>query len=101
MPFDFHHARTAAATLTSRHQTGSGVGYDHVWRAVQKGWTLLASAVGACRTVLSAVAGAWQSRRERSRMRQQLMAMDDCTLRDIGISRCDAVQEAQRILWRP
>lgn len=38
--------------------------------------------------------------RERARERRQLLAMDDRALRDIGISRVDALREANKPVWR-
>lgn len=40
---------------------------------------------------------AWQ---ERWRQRQTLLALDDRMLRDIGISRYDAIQEGRKPFWR-
>lgn len=37
---------------------------------------------------------------ERMRERQQLATMDDRSLKDMGISRCDAEQEADKPFWR-
>ncbi|MFC6672332.1 DUF1127 domain-containing protein [Marinobacterium aestuariivivens] len=38
---------------------------------------------------------------ERSRSRRQLQMLDDHMLKDIGISRADAVREADKPFWRP
>ncbi|MBY0431538.1 MAG: DUF1127 domain-containing protein [Rhodospirillales bacterium] len=40
--------------------------------------------------------GAWM---ERARARRQLAALDDHMLKDIGLSRCDAVHEADKPFW--
>jgi uncharacterized protein YjiS (DUF1127 family) len=48
--------------------------------------------VGLCDLVLT-----WH---ERARQRRQLMAMDDHQLRDIGISRADALGEGLQPFWR-
>ena len=37
---------------------------------------------------------------ERARQRKALAALDDHTLRDIGITRADAQREAQKPFWR-
>lgn len=37
---------------------------------------------------------------QRYRQRRQLLALDSAALKDIGISRCDAVREAQKPFWR-
>jgi uncharacterized protein YjiS (DUF1127 family) len=37
--------------------------------------------------------------RRRSRSRQELEGLSDATLRDIGISRCDATREASKPFW--
>ena len=39
----------------------------------------------------------WQ---QRARTRRQLMAMDDRLLRDMGISRYDALREGRKPFWR-
>jgi uncharacterized protein YjiS (DUF1127 family) len=38
--------------------------------------------------------------RRRARERQELMTMSDMSLRDIGITRCDAMNEASKPFWR-
>ncbi|MBV8534125.1 MAG: DUF1127 domain-containing protein [Alphaproteobacteria bacterium] len=38
--------------------------------------------------------------RQNHRERAQLRALSDRELRDIGISRCDALQEAKKPFWR-
>lgn len=44
---------------------------------------------------------AWIARlREQSRQRTELLSLSDHELRDIGISRYDAVTEARKPLWR-
>jgi uncharacterized protein YjiS (DUF1127 family) len=40
--------------------------------------------------------GEWQ---RRSRSRQELESLSDATLRDIGITRCDAHREAHKPFW--
>jgi uncharacterized protein YjiS (DUF1127 family) len=40
--------------------------------------------------------GEWQ---RRARSRQELHGLSDATLRDIGISRCDAHREARKPFW--
>ncbi len=40
--------------------------------------------------------GEWQ---RRSRSRQELEGLSDATLRDIGITRCDAHREANKPFW--
>jgi uncharacterized protein YjiS (DUF1127 family) len=40
--------------------------------------------------------GEW---RRRSRSRQELEGLSDATLRDIGITRCDAHREAHKPFW--
>jgi uncharacterized protein YjiS (DUF1127 family) len=37
--------------------------------------------------------------RRRSRTRHELETLSDATLRDIGISRCDAARESQKPFW--
>ena len=46
---------------------------------------------------IAAVFGRWIARREQ---RQSLLDLDDRLLRDIGISRCDALREGERPFWR-
>ena len=49
------------------------------------------------------VAAAWMlvsSWIERSRQRQALAALDDHQLRDIGITRLEAVREAEKPFWK-
>jgi len=38
--------------------------------------------------------------RQRSRARRELLARSERELRDIGITRCDAHQEAKKPFWR-
>lgn len=38
--------------------------------------------------------------RRRAYERQELMTMSDISLRDIGITRCDAMNEASKPFWR-
>ena len=38
--------------------------------------------------------------RRRDRERQALVTMSDMSLRDIGITRCDAMNEASKPFWR-
>jgi uncharacterized protein YjiS (DUF1127 family) len=38
--------------------------------------------------------------RQLSRSRRELMGLSDTILRDIGISRCDAVSEASKPFWQ-
>jgi uncharacterized protein YjiS (DUF1127 family) len=38
--------------------------------------------------------------RRRAYERQVLVTMNDATLRDIGITRCDAMNEASKPFWR-
>ncbi len=40
--------------------------------------------------------GEWQ---RRSRSRQELEGLSDATLRDIGLTRCDAHREAHKPFW--
>jgi uncharacterized protein YjiS (DUF1127 family) len=40
--------------------------------------------------------GEWQ---RRSRSRQELIGLSDATLRDIGITRCDAQRETHKPFW--
>jgi uncharacterized protein YjiS (DUF1127 family) len=40
------------------------------------------------------------SRLEKRRSRQLLMELSEYQLKDIGLSRCDAVNEGQRPFWR-
>jgi uncharacterized protein YjiS (DUF1127 family) len=42
---------------------------------------------------------AYRLRRERYRQRKQLLEMDDRQLKDIGITRVEAEQEARKPLW--
>ena len=39
--------------------------------------------------------------RELYRQRRALLALDDAMLKDIGISRVDALQEGNKPFWRP
>jgi uncharacterized protein YjiS (DUF1127 family) len=58
----------------------------HAWR------TLNAAALRAVDTILT-----WH---ERARMRHQLLMLDDRLLRDIGITRVEARNEAEKPFWR-
>ena len=58
----------------------------HAWR------TLNAAALHAVDTILT-----WH---ERVRMRHQLLMLDDRLLRDIGITRVEARNEAEKPFWR-
>jgi uncharacterized protein YjiS (DUF1127 family) len=58
----------------------------HAWR------TLNAAALHAVDTILT-----WH---ERARMRHQLLMLDDRLLRDIGITRLEARNEAEKPFWR-
>jgi uncharacterized protein YjiS (DUF1127 family) len=61
-------------------------------------WFLLASA-GIVRTVAVVVERfyAWQ---DRARERANLMTLDDRALKDIGLTRCDVAEIAQKPFWR-
>lgn len=48
---------------------------------------------------LSTARSEYQWRAERHRSRMQLLRMDDHILRDIGITRGDAIEEAKRDFW--
>lgn len=50
-----------------------------------------------CRGLLDRIA-AWF---ERSRQRRALAGLDERMLRDIGVSRADAIREAGKPFWRP
>lgn len=39
--------------------------------------------------------------RQRAQQRRQLIELPDDRLRDIGVSRLEAIQEAQKPFWRP
>ncbi|NVK43551.1 MAG: DUF1127 domain-containing protein [Oceanospirillaceae bacterium] len=49
------------------------------------------------RRLSDALRRAW----ERSQSRRDLLALDDHMLKDIGISRADAVREGDKPFWRP
>jgi uncharacterized protein YjiS (DUF1127 family) len=57
----------------------------------------LAHAAGAAIVALADRLLAWQSR---ARERRMLAEMDDRQLRDLGIRRADAVEEASKPFWR-
>lgn len=57
----------------------------------------LARAVGAALLRPLEIAMQWQ---DRARERRQLLQMSDRLLKDIGISRVDAVHEADKPFWR-
>jgi len=44
--------------------------------------------------------GRWRRWQRRLVQRRQLLALTERELRDIGITRCDAVREASKPLWR-
>jgi len=48
------------------------------------------------RRLWGVVCRAWQ----RHRSRRELLQMNDCMLKDIGISRADALWEASKPFWR-
>ena len=50
-----------------------------------------------CRSRLDRAIENW---RRRAYERQVLMTMSDAMLRDIGITRCDAMSEASKPFWR-
>jgi len=55
---------------------------------------------GHCLSRLRAIAARLWRCRQIQREREQLLALTDRELRDIGISRADAIHEARRPLWR-
>lgn len=63
-----------SATTTTKFGTHSMFSWDQVMRRI----------------------GEWQ---RRSRSRQELESLSDSTLRDIGITRCDAHREAHKPFW--
>lgn len=46
------------------------------------------------------LAGSLSALRRAAEERAQLLALDERTLQDIGITRVDAIREAERPLWR-
>jgi uncharacterized protein YjiS (DUF1127 family) len=50
--------------------------------------------------ILRRLGTAWKLRRERYQQRRQLMQMDDRQLKDIGITREEAEQEARKPIWK-
>jgi uncharacterized protein YjiS (DUF1127 family) len=50
-------------------------------------------------TILRRLGAAYRLGRMRYRQRRQLMEMDDCQLKDIGITREQAEQEARKPIW--
>jgi uncharacterized protein YjiS (DUF1127 family) len=78
----------AVASLTSPVEDGlSRPRYGTAARLQRRGW--LAQAVDGLL--------AWS---ERSRQRRQLMQFDDHRLRDIGITRAEAIAETAKPFWR-
>ena len=65
----------------------------HASRAVHAGWRRLARAIVAAAQTLYT----WQVR---SRTRRQLMELDHRLLRDMGLSRYDALFEGRKPFWR-
>ena len=53
------------------------------------------------RRVLAAVGYGFMQWRHRGRTRDELRNLDDRTLHDIGISRCDVSREAAEPFWMP
>lgn len=47
-------------------------------------------------TVLAAL----NQMRERARQRRELLELSDCALKDIGLTRADAIAQAMKPLWR-
>jgi len=106
MPFDSLSELIVESRTVYRRRPDGGLDYDHYRRlagqqraqalghAIAQGCHLIATGVGA-------LVRGWLAYRERVRARHLLLAMDDRILRDIGISRCDAIQGAKRRLWRP
>lgn len=67
-------------------------------RPVQEPW--LPRAWQTLHGAFEAAAAAISTWRERARMRQQLLLLDDRLLRDIGIDRLEARSEAEKPFWR-
>lgn len=63
-------------------------------------WRPLAAAAGRIFDALIGAADAYAGLRQAARERAELLSLDERALHDIGISRCDAVREAERPLWR-
>ena len=50
--------------------------------------------------ILEYVGTAYRLGRERCRQRRQLMEMDDRQLKDVGITREQAIKEARKSIWQ-
>lgn len=59
-----------------------------------------AAAASALFELPSRAADALRGWEERRRMRVQLLEMDERTLRDVGITRSEALREAAKPVWR-
>lgn len=53
------------------------------------------------RSVLTRLVSLIRQWRERARQRRALLALDDRLLRDIGVGRAEAEEEARRAFWQP
>jgi len=62
------------------------------WARARRGYHRLPALPAALRLIAQWI--------ERSRQRQALAGLDDCMLRDIGITRVDAVRECEKPFWR-
>lgn len=106
MPFDSLPELLLEPAPDYRRLPDGRLDYDHYRHAARQAraqaiWQAMTQGVSLCGAGLAALLRAWLVRRDRVRARHQLLAMDDRALRDIGISRCDAIQGMQRRLWRP
>ncbi len=63
--------------------------------------TIKASAMGVARRLVVRVVDTLILWQERARQRHHLAALDPNLLKDIGVSRADAWQEANKPFWRP
>lgn len=102
MPFDFLATPMAATAGDYRRRADGSVDMDH-YRAAARAEQARAvgRALASLGTALAGVLAAWYASRERARQRRLLLTMDDRMLRDIGISRCDAMQGVRRAVFRP
>jgi uncharacterized protein YjiS (DUF1127 family) len=102
MPFDFLATRAAAISRDYRRRSDGSLDTDHYRRlARQEQAVAVVQALRGVTRVLTVVLESWQTRRERLRMRRQVLGMDDRMLRDIGLSRVDAIQGVARTVYRP
>lgn len=102
MPFDFLATQAAAAAHDYRRRPDGSVDIDHYRALARAGQArAIGQALNRIGAALVGVLAVWCASRERARQRRLLLSMDDRMLRDIGISRCDAMQGVRRAVFRP